>query len=481
MKFEQKVVRIFATLILSLFFAFYGKTQTNMVFYPLENQFNSSNLNPAYIVSQKQFSFSIFPLSGVNVGYNNQESIKDMIAKILQGDQTNSDFREVFDGMIKLDLFYQKLETPLLSLGYNSHFGSFNFRIQENIQLMTVLKGGFSEFLTNASAQSIPINKPQLFPAQALHYREYSLGYAREVVKNRLSVGLRAKLYFGKLSVSSNVQGEVVKNENNFLLQIRDQVKFSFPMNIMDKDGLLSSVELPDDFSVSNYLMNSKNVGVGFDIGLAYKISRDLTLLASMVDLGKINWKNNLKQMTFDGEYKFPEEFILSGDDNTLTKENGFSNETIDLTELYKIKIDESPYSARLPITFYTGLKYRLSPKLNISLVDRFISTQSMDFNSISVAGIYDINKKLTISSGYSILGKSYINIPFAILYTGETVQYSIGTDNILSIVAPSSAEFSGVTFGMCFFLFRNKTKYEEQKEYLPFYEEKMRNRASKK
>jgi hypothetical protein len=474
MKFEPKVVRIFAILILSLIFALHGKSQTNMVFYSIENQFNSSNLNPAYLVSRNQSFFSIFPLAGVNVGYNNQEAIKDMIAKILQGDQTNSDFREVFDGMIKLDLFYQKLETPLLNLGYNSDFGSFNFRIQENIQLMTVLKGGFSEFLTNSSAQSIPINKPQLFPAQALHYREYSLGYARDVVKNRLSVGLRAKLYFGKLSVSSNVQGEVAKKDNNFFLQIRDQVKFSFPMNIVDKDGLLSSVELPDDFSVGNYLMNSKNVGVGFDIGLTYKITPDLTLSASMVDIGKINWKNNLKQITFDGEYKFPEEFIVSGDNNTLTKESGFSNETTDLTELYKIKIDESPYSARLPVTFYSGLKYRLNPKLNISLVDRVISAQAMHFNSLSVTGIYDINKKLTISSGYSILGKSYSNIPFAILYTGEAGQYYLGTDNLLSLVAPSTAEFSGITFGMCFFLFRSKVNYKEL-EYLPFYREKER------
>jgi len=476
MKFEQKAKRIFLILTYSLVFALYGKSQTNMLFYPIENQVNSSNLNPAYIASQNQFSFSIFPLAGVNIGYNNQQAIKDMIAKILQGDQSNSDFREVFNGMIKLDLFYQKLETTLLNLGYNSDFGSFNFRVQENIQLMTVLKGEFSEFLTNSSSQSILINKPQIFPAQASHYREYSLGYAREVIKDRLSLGLRAKLYFGKLSVSSNAQGEVVKNNNNYYLQIRDQVKFSFPMNIVpDADSLLRAVELPNDFSLGNYLTNSKNMGVGFDIGLTYKVTPDLMFSTSVVDLGKISWKNNLRQITFNGEYQFPQGFIASSDNNTLTKNNVFSNETTDFTELYKIKIDESPYSTWLPVTFYAGLKYRLNPKLNISLVNRFISAQSMNFNSLSVTGIYDINKKFTISSGYSILGKSYNNIPFAILYNSSAVQYYVGSDNLLSLIAPSSAEFSGITFGMCFFLFRSKTKYKEQKEYLPFYKEKKR------
>lgn len=481
MKFERRTKRIFMILAYSLVFALHGKAQTNMVFYPIENHINSSNLNPAYIVSQNQFSFSIFPLAGVNVGYNNQQAIKDMITKILQGDQSNSDFREVFDGMIKLDLFYQKLEIPLLNLGYNSDFGSFNFRIQENIQLMTVLKGGFSEFLTNSSSQSIQINKPQIFPAQASHYREYSLGYAREVVKNKLSVGLRAKLYFGKLSVSSDAQGEVVKNDNNFYLKIRDQVEFSFPMNIvLDTDSLLRSVELPSDFSGGDYLMNSKNTGVGFDIGLTYKINPDLVFSASVVDLGKINWRNNLKRMTFNGEYKFPQSFIASSDDNILTKDTGFSNETTDLTKLYKIKIDESPYSTQLPVTFYAGLKYQINPKLNIGMVNRFISTQSMSFNSLSITGIYDVNKKLAISSGYSILGKSYYNIPFAILYSGNAAQYYLGTDNLLYLIDPTTAEFSGITLGMCFFLFRNKDKYKEQLEYLPFYKEKKRNRATK-
>ena len=404
-----------------------------------------------------------------------------MITKILQGDQTNSDFRQVFNEMIKLDLFYQKLETPLLNLGYNSDFGSFNFRIQENVQLMAVLNGGFSEFLTNSSAQSIPVNKPQLFPAQALHYREYSLGYAREVIKNRLSVGLRVKLYFGKLSMSSDVQGEVAKKDNDYYLQIRNQVKSSFPMNIkLNTDSLLSLVELPNDFSVGNYLMNSKNIGVGFDIGMTYKITPDLTFSASVIDLGKINWRNNLNQITFNGEYKFPKEFIASGDNSILTKVNGFSNETTDFTQLYKIKVDESPYSTNLPVTFYTALKYRLYPKFNVSAVDRFVSTQSMSFNSLSITGIYDIKKNLSISSGYSIIGTSYINVPFSILYTGEVCQYYLGTDNLLSLIAPSSAEFSGITLGMSFFLFRNKDEYKESEEYLPFYKEKKRSRTPK-
>jgi hypothetical protein len=457
----------------------HGNAQTNMVFYPMENQINSPGLNPAFLTSQSKYALGIFPLTGMNVGYNNQLVIKNMLLKILNGEQANDDYKEVFNSMIKLDLFYQRMENTILNVGYNSVFGSFDFRLKENMQLMTDLKGEFSEFLTNSSSQSILINNPQVFPALALHYREYSLGYAREIVKDRLSVGVRAKIYFGKFSMSSDVQGEVIKSSNDIYLQLQNQLTLSFPMNIVtDEEGLLSSVESTADFSIGKYLTNSKNIGTGFDIGLTYKITPHLMFSASVVDVGKINWKSNLNRMTFIGQYKFPAEFIVSSDGNTVTKNGGFSNETTDFNKLYKIEIDEAPYSTQLPINFYTGLKYRIDPKLSLSVVNRFITTRSMSFNSILVSGIYDIKKNLSLSSGFAILGKSYFNMPFALLYNGEAGQYYIGMDNLLSMIAPSTSDFAGITFGMCFFLFRNRNMYKEH-EYLPFYKEKKSNLGS--
>jgi len=244
---------------------------------------------------------------------------------------------------------------------------------------------------------------------------------------------------------------------------------------VTDSEGLLSSAETATGFSIGKYLLNSKNVGTGFDIGLTYKITPDFTFSASVVDVGKIDWKSNLNRMTFNGQYKFPAEFIVSSDGNTVTKNGGFSNETTDFNELYKIQIDESPYSTRLPVNLYAGLKYRIDPKLNFSVVDRLISYKSMSLNSVSITGIYGIKKNLSLSSGFAIIGKSYLNMPFAFLYNGVSGQYYIGMDNLLSMIVPSSAEFSGITFGMCFFPFKSKTRYKEI-DYLPFYKEKTSN-----
>jgi hypothetical protein len=307
----------------------------------------------------------------------------------------------------------------------------------------------------------LPQAMQQNFPAIALYYREYSIGYAKEVIKEKLNVGIRAKVYFGKSSVVSEVTGTVVPTSANIIdLHTSGQLKISAPLKIMtDNSGTLSAVEPSNGFTLGNYLMNSQNTGTGFDVGFDYKLFPDLAFSASLVDVGAIKWNNNLNTMKFVGSGTIKPGLA------SLPREDNFD-------QLYKIETDSLPFSTSLPTTFFASLKYRVNPKLNISIVNRFVSTRSMSFNSLSVTGVYDVKKNLSISSGYSIIGKTYSNIPFAILYTGEAGQYYIGTDNLLSMIAPSTSDFSGITFGTCFFLFRNKSKYKEH-EYLPFYKEK--------
>ncbi len=474
MKFKLNIERLFLIMSCLVMIAFSGKSQTNMVFYPLDQQINSSGMNPSFLTRQNRFTFSIFPLSGLNVGYNNQQAVKNMLTDFLQGDQTNQQFREVFDSMISLELFYQRLEDNLVSLGYNSSVGSFDFRIKENIQLLTDVKNQFSEFLINNTAQSIALGTPESFPALALHYREYSLGYAKEIIKNKLSAGVRLKAYFGKAAMESSASGVAVQKNSDIYLQTNGRLNISAPIDVVSySDNSLQTVALDNNFSVGNYLMNSKNSGFGFDVGVNYQLTPELSFSASAIDVGKINWKNNLNNMNFEGEYRLPAEFIAANADGVLTKNPDFTSETVSFPELYKIKADSLPYSTQLPMAVYTGIKYRLSSRFNLSLVDRFIHAPSMSFNSIMATGIYDLKQNLSLSAGFSVLGNSYPNMPFALLYRWGGGQLYAGTDNLLSVLIPSVSEFSGITFGMSFYPFKEKMRYNDQIDYLPFYREK--------
>lgn len=484
MKLRIKIKRIAVLLASMSVMVLSGKAQTNLVFYHNHDQFNSSGYNPAFLTSQKNFTFSIFPLAGMSVGYNNQSVVNDMLTKVLLGDTIKNALKEAFNSLVKRGLFYQRFESSLLSLGYNSYIGSFNFRIREVEQLMSNFKGNFSEFITNPTFQNLAINQPQSFPVDAIYYREYSLGYAKEIIKNKLSVGVRAKLYFGKASALSEAQGELVKdNTNTFYLQTKGTVKLSIPLDIeQGVDSVPMGGTLVDNFTPVNFLMNSKNIGTGIDLGINYKINRQIMISASVVDLGKINWKNNLNTIHYKGKYVFPIEYTVSSEGEILTKNPSFSNDTtLQISDLFKANLDKEAFTTPLPTIFYAGLQYQINPKLNIGVVDRYISIKGLNHNSFSVSANFNITTKLNLITGYSILGNSYNNIPFALLFKWDSGQSYIGSDNVLSFLFPSISEYAGITFGTCFYLFRNKVKYEEPPEFLPFYKEKKTRPGNKK
>ncbi|MDP2337459.1 MAG: DUF5723 family protein [Bacteroidota bacterium] len=440
----------------------FGKAQSNLGFYHTNDLFNSSDFNPAFLTFQKNFTISVFPLAGASVGYNDRVVIEGMLSKVLVGKQTNDNLKEVFISLVERDLVYQRMENSLLYLGYNTKIGSFNFWIKEVEQFSTELKGNLSDYLLNKSPldfQSVVPGQSQPFPAQAIHYREYSLGYAKEIIKNKLSIGLRAKIYFGKSSVSSEVQGKILQDNGNYYLETYGELKLSAPVDVYHSNDRLDSIQLHDNFSLSNYLMNPKNLGAGFDLGINYKIAPDLVFSASVIDVGRIYWKSNVNSMNFIGK-----PILFDPSDPSMLSSA--------VSETLAISADDSNFSTRLPATFYAGLKYQLFPNVSLGAVDRYIKFKDLNHNSFSIMAGYTLNKNLTISSGYSIIGNSR-NIPLGVIVNWRSGQFYIGSDNVLSYIPQAGSEFSGLTAGVCIFLFRKKTKTLKQLEYLPFYQPK--------
>ncbi len=455
----------------------WGQAQTNLVFYNTNDQYNAPGFNPAFLTNQKKFTLSIFPLSGMSVAYNNQEPVRGMLNDILAGSLTKENMNKVLNTLLTKDLFSQRFEIPLISFGYNSHLGSFSFRINEIEQMRTALKGDFTQFISNPEFLTIKLNQPQNLYANAVHYREYSLGYAREIIKNKLSFGIRAKVYFGKASLFSEVPGQVTEKNGYYFLETTGPLKTSAPLEfIVGNDSIITGANPSKNFTPLNYLFNTKNIGIGIDLGITYEVNPDWQVSASIVDFGKINWNYNLNSMNLHGKYEILPEYIVDKGADYITKDPAFISTNVNFNELFKSVIDStSRYSTTLPTSFFAGLQYQMNPTLKFGLVDRFVKSKGMNQNSFSLTANYMVNSKLSLSGGYATIGKTYNNIPFALIYNWGSGQAFLGTDNLTAFLFPSAADYAGIAFGTCFYLFKPKVKYRES-EYIPFYKEKKRS-----
>lgn len=458
--------------------------QSNMAFYPLEEQFNSSDFNPAFLNTRERFAFSIFPIGGSSIGYNNQEIIKDLVLTSLHGITSDDDYKRVLQSITDRTSFNQNIESTLLTFTARTNIGFFNFRIKENQNFAAAVKGELSSFVFNKGIQSATIDRIQNLPAQAMHFREYSIGYSLPARNHKFTAGIRPKIYFGKAAFFSGLSGSVQKDSANYKLSAGGKVKISIPMTQTPPSGDSNSAL---DFGGKNsikYLMNQGNPGFGIDLGIKYKITSDLIFSMSVLDLGKIEWKSNLNSKIFDGEYQIPETKVTSkiiGNQTEIITKN-FNNYSFSdsISNIFKQGIDTTEFSSAMPVNVFAGIKYRLNRKVNISLVDRYLYLKNLRANSFALLADIEVNKELSVSTGYTMISHSYSNLPLAFLYKMDFGQFYVGTDNVLSFIIPSVSDFAGFTFGTCFYLFRNRNRSKSITEDFPFYEPKRPKRNSK-
>jgi opacity protein-like surface antigen len=475
MSFRKKYIYLLLFLILMSAIVLKVKAQPNMSFYPIENQFNSSAYNPAFLTSKAQFTFSIFPLAGTNIGFNNQKEIQNLISKLLSGVNNDDEYVDIVKRMVGRSTFNEKLESDLLSFTYRAPFGFINFRIRENVAFSASVKGQVSEFMILPETKSVVVGQVQNIPAQIMHYREYSLAYSTPQKNRRLAAGIRAKLYFGKSVFSSEISGAIKEKAGSYSLETWGKGYISMPEDsITNSYGSTNS--LPSISSVGSYIMNSGNPGVGVDLGIKYKITPKISVSLSMLDLGKISWRTNLNSKNFNGEYPFKDTSIIPGFENgvkIISKTSDSVSFTNSFSNVFELTYDKSRFSTPLPVTFFAGVDYQLNPNLKINLVDRYIRHKDMNHNSFSATANFGLTKTLTVNAGYAIIGNAFSNFPFALLLDRDFGQVYIGTDNVLAFLAPSISEFSGLTFGACFYLFRKRKLYSLPTETSPFFRKK--------
>ncbi|MDP3914188.1 MAG: DUF5723 family protein [Bacteroidota bacterium] len=452
------------------------KAQSSLAFYPFENQFNSSNYNPAFLTSPQKFTFSIVPMGGTIIGYNNQALIKDLLTKVLSGGNPDDDYyMNALESMASKPMFNQNIESAMLNFTYRSKLGFFNFRIKDVQTFSASAKGDLTKFIIKEESQSVIIDEVQFLPTQVLHYREYSLGYSYKSPMNRFSAGIRAKLYFGKAAMYSSLSGAINQEGSDYVFNTDGAINTSFPEATKQSDSETPDFTKIDGSKILDYLLNTGNPGMGVDLGLKYRFTPDLSVSLSAIDIGKITWKNNLSLKYFE-PYILPDTTYFAPEigANKIVKMEGHKYSKELPTYLNEDSIPSS-FSRQMPLSIYASIKYRVNSKLTISLTDRFMAVKNLNYNSISVAATIDVNRKLSINTGYSIIGDSYFNLPFAVLLKKDFGQMYFGTDNIASFLLPSISDYASFSFGTCFYLFKNRdSNYSSNSDKGPFYKSRI-------
>jgi hypothetical protein len=176
-------------------------------------------------------------------------------------------------------------------------------------------------------------------------------------------------------------------------------------------------------------------MGFSVDLGAVYRLNDEWEISSSILDLGVIYWKHDVKSYVNNGK-----SFSLNGIDikDYITGEDLDTDSIIEvitdsIADVFTLDEVNDNYSTPLTPKWYFGGKYKLTEQ------HRFYGTVNLQFfragirSALSLGYEYKLDKYLSVTANYSIFSGSYANIGVGVQVRAGPVQFYVMSDNVLA------------------------------------------------
>jgi hypothetical protein len=264
-------------------------------------------------------------------------------------------------------------------------------------------------------------------------YNEIALGLSMDMGGD-LIVGGRLKFLSGKIDLEIKDQDIYVGPgeggwTDSWIMNSRFDVVGSFPFIDLHKTGAeVDSFDFDTDFSASDItdMIGPKNLGFGIDIGAHYSPIENLTISASILDLGFIRWSKNNMILTQDSEYEFRGMEIVQWGDSIGEL---LTNMKDSIMESFKFTDNSAPYTSMLTSRVFIGARYYLTEKVNFGLLTRTEIYRKKLYPQITLSANVQPIRAVSASLSYSVLNREFYNIGLGLALKGGPISLYIISD----------------------------------------------------
>jgi hypothetical protein len=288
----------------------------------------------------KSTGFSLAEIFSVN---NN--TINDKISAVLNKIDANDYLKvntqiEVFSAGFRFD------KKTYISFGFYQELDAIGYLPKD---AFTLINEGNTSYLNKSFSISEMIYKLDVLGV--IH-----AGISRKV-SDKLTLGGRFKVYSSALNLeTTNNSGTFTTRlgNNNIYVHYLDNVNFNARTS-----GLISNNEYISD--ASTYIENSLlggNLGAGIDLGFTYRVTPQLQLSGSLIDLGFVQHTKNIKNNLVEGSFTF-EGIEFEFDSNR----NYWGELDAALKEQLPIVDNQDSYTSWRPAKVNAAIKYSFGEK----------------------------------------------------------------------------------------------------------------------
>lgn len=392
------------------------------------------------VLSNNLFAFSSpsYALSDIFIG-NGANTPTDLnVASILENsrDVNSINFNMTFD---------------LLSFGFRvKEINHFTFSASFHNDLSFSMSDGFVQLLMNGNAGPGMLGVTHSIDNTGLNttsYLDFGLTYTREVIKDKLTVGIRPRFLMGIGHASTTSSAFTLSTDpNTFAIQGTSSVDV--------RVGGIGD-PLTEDFGdeIMNSITGSGSSGFAVDFGGTYQLDEKTLLSFNVNDLGSIKWNNGVsitRQGTASIGYT-PDSVLLSDDEDAfMDYVNGIFG-LPDSAEVDDIltSTDNSGFSTGLNTRINIGASYQYNDYLILSGLAQARFVDGGLSPSLTVGGNLKLNDVLYVSLNYSAIDGTYDNIGAALTLNAGPIQMFVASDNIFGLTAVDYTHYLNAQFGI--------------------------------
>lgn len=436
-----------------------GMAQTAKSAYFLDGTYHNYMLNPAMGAERGYFTLltgNLSLLTNSNVGLSNfiYPYGNDKLTTFMSGSVSQEEFLGSMPEAVRLST---DIDMTLLGFGFRMFGGYTNFSLGLHSSLSTNLPKGFFEFAKKGLGQSAysfsDVNM------RTMEYAALTIGHSREIIDG-LRVGINAKYLLGLAYANVHVDKlNVELSENHWMVESHAKAEAALGAEARleaDENGLVNNMAIPfmDDIST----LSPAAQGFAFDLGAVYDMSelvKGLTVSASVVDLGRINWQYMMKASTRETKIIFDgfSEVDPNDIEGSVNKEfEQLGEDAMKMVELYAdgTSVTSTPIGA----TMYLGVEYNMpfySPLSAAVLYGkRFGKFNGWD----DVKGYINIAPvkwfEASVNGGFSTFGTSW---GWMLNFHPAGLNLFVGSDYMITKVSPQFIPINNlnahITFGL--------------------------------
>lgn len=319
---KREITKILSVLTLIIASITVATAQTARSSYFLESSPYRHNLNPAFA---SEYAYVGMPLlSNVSLDLQSNVGVSNFMFPGEDGDlfsflNESVSADQFLSGMPSTSRLNSDVGITILGTGFYA-FGGFNtvdISLKSNFtaSISTEL---FEFFKVGEQNSTQTVYHMGDISVAASAYIDIAFGHSHKI-NDKWQVGGKFKVLLGLSSMYANIsQLDLTLNEDSWIIESEGEVDMSVPGATFKSESEATSSgeqQVVSGFDFSDISYNGvQGAGAAIDLGVVFNPIKNLSLSASLNDLGFIRWRNNVSAKVLNNYYEYTGAELTTGD-----------------------------------------------------------------------------------------------------------------------------------------------------------------------